>query len=248
MTILLASSNPHKLEEIAAIWQGLQRAGQGSNIDLVSLDRVDPTRHIPEPEEDQPSFEGNAILKARYYASIVGMPTIADDSGLEVDALGGEPGVRSARYAGAIGSRDIVDRANNKRLQRELEGVEVAQRTARFVCTMALCHVISSEGDALRDCQGQMERPSTDLANKVRLVTVVRGTVEGRIIASHEQPRGQNGFGYDPLFFIPSLGKTTAELAPAEKNRISHRGKAAVAMWKNLQTFGDDPATWPLHG
>ncbi len=187
--ILLASSNAHKLAEVRAALAELDLEVEG--LDAVSHD-IDP------PAEDQPDFEGNAVLKARYYAGRTGRLTLADDSGLEVDALDGRPGVHSARYAGVIGDRATVDAANNEKLLRELAGVPDDRRTARFVCVMALCD-----------------------AEHTRLV--VRGTVDGRILHA---PRGEGGFGYDPLFYIPELGKAAAELTREQKNAVSHRGNA----------------------
>ena len=163
-------------------------------------------------DEDQATFEGNAFLKARYYAKATGHVCLADDSGLEVDALRGEPGVRSARYAGVEGPRSVVDPANNKRLVERMKDVPFGERTARFVCVMALA------------APGR----SAPLA-------IVRGAVEGEIIPPDEEPRGRNGFGYDPLFYIPDLDKTTAELTQAEKNLVSHRGTAAKRMWEEIK-------------
>lgn len=225
MRILIASSNPGKLREIEQVFAAC-RAEDGAaapmeRIELVNLSAID--RDIPEPVEDQPTFAGNAMLKARYYARETGMHCIADDSGLEVDALGGKPGVISARYAGVTGLREVVDPENNRRLLRELGDLPTSQRAARFVCTMALCAPDREEPLAL-----------------------VRGTVEGRIIGpgdtgfdvqhpeSNYRGRGSNGFGYDPLFLLPSLGRTTAELSPEHKNAISHRGDASRKMWAKL--------------
>jgi len=215
MRILLASSNPHKLREIRAVF------GQTVAFELIGLEQLQ--RQIPQPVEDRQTFEGNAALKAQYYADAAGMHCLADDSGLEVDALGGEPGVRSARYAGAIGAREAVDRAKNQLLLERLGDLPAEQRTARFVCVMALCE-----------------------PGKTPPVAVVRGTVEGRILTAAEcgcgstsgglpgGGRGENGFGYDPIFLIPDLGKTAAELTPDQKNAISHRGSAARKMRDRL--------------
>ena len=208
MKILLASSNPHKLDEIHAVWAEL--SNDKTAIELVGLDSLETT--LREPVEDKPTFEGNAIVKAMYYAMGSGLWCIADDSGLEVDAPGGEPGVYSARYAGVEGDRDVVDPANNQRLLARLADTPTEKRTARFVCAMALCDPAQSDP-----------------------LAVGRGTIEGRIIGANEDPRGENGFGYDPLFVVPDLGKTTAELSPDHKNRISHRGNASRLMWDELQ-------------
>jgi len=212
MPLLIATSNPHKVDEIRGTLAALP-AGP-LKIDLVALRSL--RVQIVEPVEDQPTFEGNAVLKARYYADATGMCCLADDSGLEVDALGGEPGVISARYAGITGPRSVVDPANNRLMMHKLGATPVEKRTARFVCTMAVC------------------------APRVRQpLAVVRGSVEGRILTQEEAGaeslgRGTNGFGYDPLFFITRLGKTTAELSPEEKNAISHRGEATRLIAKTL--------------
>ena len=182
MKILLATSNPHKLDEIIAIWRdsSLDSAMDENTPSIEWFDQsaVDPNHAIAEPVEDQPPFEGNAQLKARHYAVAAGMITLADDSGLEVDALGGQPGVRSARYAGATGPRAQVDQANNEHLLKklkELKDVPADQRTARFVCAMAICVPLPTGQPAC-------------------VVTTVRGTVEGRIIGPDESPRGEHGF------------------------------------------------------
>jgi XTP/dITP diphosphohydrolase len=151
-----------------------------------------------EVEETGRTFRENACLKAAAYAIHFGKWTIADDSGLEVDALAGEPGVFSARWA-AINGAGEGDAANNALLLRRLESVPDDRRQARFVCALALA-----------DPKGRIAMTSF-------------GAVAGRIL---REPRGSNGFGYDPLFYIDSRGKTTAELPPEEKHRISHRGEA----------------------
>lgn len=204
MNVLVATTNPHKLEEICAIIPD-------DLAHLLSLADLPAGHQIPEPVEDQPTFEGNAALKACYYAKQTGQITLADDSGLEVDALGGAPGVRSARYSGEKGPRAQVDLANNRLLLESLRGTPPSERTARFVCAMALC--LPGEG-------------------KPRIL--VRGIVEGYIITqdqaadpTHPQRGiGEHGFGYDPLFFLPDRHCTSAQLRPDEKNAISHRGRA----------------------
>lgn len=200
MELLIASTNPHKLDELREI---LTPAG----IVVLSLDDIDGGP-FEEPVEDAPTFEGNARKKARHYAALTGRTCLADDSGLEVDALGGSPGVYSARYAGVGGDRDARDAANNAKLLRELEGVPDSERTARFVCDMCVC---SPDGS---------------------VVCEARGTFEGRI---GHGPKGTSGFGYDPLLVLtdaddPMAGKTSAELSPGEKHARSHRGKAARAV------------------
>ena len=160
--------------------------------DLSSHPRVDPV------EETGQTFRANACLKGTFYAKHFQTWTVADDSGLEVDALNGAPGVHSARWA-EINAAGKGDTDNNALLLKQLQNIPDDRRAARFVCVLALA-----------DPQG-------------RIVLTARDTVEGRVI--HE-PRGHNGFGYDPLFLIDALGKTTAQLAPDEKHAISHRGKA----------------------
>ncbi|MEM6260767.1 MAG: non-canonical purine NTP pyrophosphatase [Planctomycetota bacterium] len=214
MHLLIATSNPHKIDEIMA---AVNEAGA----DLVLASLKDAGVEVPEPVEDQDTFEGNALLKARYYANASGRPCMADDSGLEVDALGGAPGVISARYSGVSGSRDVVDPANNKKLLEALGGTPADQRTARFVCAVA----VAWPDDAQPPIQ-------------------VRGTFEGRVITPDqaEDPeqayagRGANGFGYDPLFWLADRGCTSAELSPADKNAISHRGDATRKLLVVLQT------------
>ncbi len=201
MKLLFASSNPYKVREVRAI---LEPAG----VQLVGLDTFDEPP--PEPVEDGPTFAGNARIKAVHYARAAGRLCLADDSGLEVDALGGEPGVRSARWAGAGATRAERDEANNRKLLEALKGVPRGERTARFVCAMCLC-----------DPAG-------------RVVAEASGTVEGLIAG---EPRGDNGFGYDPLFLLPQLGRTSAELAPDQKNVLSHRGAAVRAMVEKIKAM-----------
>lgn len=199
VTLLFASSNPHKVDEVRAILAPL-------GIRVVGLQSLaDPP---PEPLEDGDSFEANARIKAIAYATATGQMCLADDSGLEVDALGGEPGVQSARYAGVGDSRAERDAANNAKLLRELADVPQEQRTARFVCAMCLA-----------DAEGN-------------IIAETRGTFEG-VIA--DEPRGSNGFGYDPLLYLPDRGCTSAELSPEEKNARSHRGQAARKMAELLR-------------
>ncbi len=232
--ILLATSNPHKRDEIVAIFTSQAGCETARTVvpQLITLEELG--RDIPEPVENQPVFESNAILKARYYARRTKMLCLADDSGLEVDALGGNPGVFSARYSGAAGARREVDLANNRRVLEQLEDVPVERRTARFVCAMALCtHEIPEDPDRNR----KRYDPPVDV------IALVRGVVEGRIILPQEATDpdqahhgiGENGFGYDPLFMLPDRGVTTAQLSPADKNAISHRGNAAIQMWRELK-------------
>jgi XTP/dITP diphosphohydrolase len=176
----------------------------------VGLDEADPDGRIATPEETGRTFAENARQKARYYARAAGTWALADDSGLMVDALDGRPGVRSARYAAEDAppgaDRKAVDAANNARLLGELAGVDEEARTARFVCSLAL-----SDGE--------------------RILLEATGAFEGRI---GREGRGENGFGYDPLFHVPDLGRTAAELPRAEKNAISHRGRAARELARRL--------------
>lgn len=153
-------------------------------------------------EENGTSFEENAIIKARTIMKKTGEITMADDSGLEIDALGGEPGIYSARYMGEDTSYDI----KNQNLIDRLEGMPEEKRTARFVCAIAC---------AFPDGQ----------------ILTSRGTMEGLI--AHEI-RGENGFGYDPVFYLPEEGCTSAEISPEKKNELSHRGKALREMKKQL--------------
>ncbi|HHJ12798.1 MAG TPA: XTP/dITP diphosphatase [Gammaproteobacteria bacterium] len=183
--IVLATGNAGKVREINALLEH-------SQVEVVPQTEL----AVPDIAETGLSFVENAILKARNAAHHTGLPAIADDSGLEVDALAGAPGIYSARYAGEQAS----DEDNWRKLLDALEGVPDAERTARFQCLMVY----------LRHA-----------ADPVPLI--VQGTWEGRIL---HQPRGSGGFGYDPVFLVPALGKTSAELDAGEKNRLSHRGQA----------------------
>ena len=195
--MVVATRSEHKLREIRGL---LNQAGA----DLVSLDELG----IPgEPVEDGLTFETNARIKARFAARATGLPALADDSGIEVEALGGAPGVWTRRYAGP----DATDEANNAKLLRELEGVPSGKRGARYVCVLAL---------ALPD-----ERAPGGLRIIER-----RGTSRGRVAFA---PRGTGGFGYDPLFEParePAGGRTFAEYTASQKDAISHRGRAARRM------------------
>ncbi len=187
MRLLLATRNPGKLRELRALLASLP-------LECLSLADVGIAADIAETGK---SLEENAILKARGYASLSGLTALADDSGLEVDALGGEPGVQSSRWAGPA----ATDADRIRKLLERLQGVPPAARRARF---RAVAAIATPNG---------------------RLYTT-EGTLEG-IIA--DQPRGTGGFGYDPVFLVPSLGKTVAELDPETKNRISHRARAILA-------------------
>ena len=192
MTIVLATRNPGKISEIEALLTGL-RFGTAASFP-----------GCPEPEESGRTFEENALIKARAVAGFTGKTALADDSGLEVDALGGAPGVHSARYAGATAS----DRDNMRRLQEALAGVADGDRTARFRCVMA---VVAPDGRTW----------TSD------------GVCEGRIL---REPRGESGFGYDPLFVPTGYESTFAELDARTKNRISHR---AMALRRIAEILGD---------
>ena len=201
-SILLATSNPHKLVEVTEILGPLGLCVRGLG---------DVGAALAEPVEDELTFEGNARLKARYYARETGQTCLADDSGLEVDALGGAPGVLSARYSGVSGSREDRDHANNLKLVDQLKGVPESERAARFVCAMCLA---SPDGVLLAES---------------------RGTFEGVII---DVPRGSNGFGYDPHLLVPEIGQTSAQLDPEEKNARSHRGHATRQIANLISNLG----------
>jgi XTP/dITP diphosphohydrolase len=195
--LLIATRNAGKLVEARALLVPL-------GFDVVSPDEAGvPLRPQEELLETADSFEGNARLKAEYFAKASGLATVADDSGLEVIALGGAPGVRSRRWAGAGGSPDEVDAANNRELLRRLVGAPEARRRARYRCVLAY-----------------LERPDG-------IAQIFEGTCAGTILTA---ARGSGGFGYDPLFLSDDLGVTFGE-APAEaKNRVSHRGRAFQAL------------------
>ena len=186
--LVLASDNEGKLTEFQALlgdsWILLPQGALG----------------VPPAEETGDTFTANALLKARHAARLTGLPALADDSGLEVDALGGAPGVRSARYAGE--GADAA--ANNRKLLAALDGIPEGQRSARFRCVLALVR--------------HAEDPAPLLAE---------GSWEGRIARAS---RGGKGFGYDPVFIDSESGLAAAELDPADKNRRSHRGRAARAL------------------
>lgn len=190
MKLLFATSNPNKVRELAEVLGPL-------GFEITDLSAFPA---LVEPIEDAPTFADNARLKALSYAQQTNTTCLAEDSGLEVKALGGAPGVHSARYSGLSGSRDVVDPANNAKLLAALKDVPWEQRDARFVCAMCMA---TPEGEIVAESQGAFE---------------------GRI---GFEPKGENGFGYDPLFFVESMGCTGAELSKADKGRLSHRGQAA---------------------
>lgn len=203
--VLVATSNPGKLRDFAGV-------AEAHGVAVASIPNFSS---LPLVVEDGTTFEANARKKAEAYSlAVPGQLVLADDSGLVIDALGGAPGVHSARYAAEkphLFDSNAKDEANNARVLRELNGVASEKRTARFVCVLA----------AGRDG---------------KTVSIFRGTVEGVIL---DAPRGHNGFGYDPLFYFPQIGKTLAEIAAVEKSRYSHRG---AAFRKFLEWLDSDKA------
>ncbi|MCM1539685.1 MAG: XTP/dITP diphosphatase [Blautia sp.] len=198
--IVFATGNEGKIREIRAIMED-------TGLEVVSMKDAGIRMDI---EENGSTYEENALIKARAVASLAedGDIVMADDSGLEIDYLGREPGIYSARYLG----EDTSYRVKNADLIRRLEGVPDEQRTARFVCAIA---AVLPDGGEL----------------------TVRAAIEGRI--GYEE-KGENGFGYDPIFYVPEFRKTTAELTEAEKNEVSHRGKALRLMkeeWKRYENI-----------
>lgn len=191
--MIFATGNENKMVEIREILGDLP-------LEILSMKQAGIRADI---EENGTSFEENALIKAREVCRLAGEMVLADDSGLEIDYLNGEPGIYSARYMG----ENTSYRVKNKNLMERLEGVPNEKRTARFVCAIA---AVFPDGKEL----------------------VVRGTVEG--IIGYEE-RGENGFGYDPIFYLPERGLTTAELPPEEKNSISHRGNAMRKMKELLE-------------
>jgi XTP/dITP diphosphohydrolase len=191
--LVIATANSGKLREFRSLLAGLP-------FDLTSSGELG----LSSPQETGVTFLANALLKARHAANLSGSAAVADDSGLEVDALAGAPGIYSARYAGL----DADDAANNAKLMSALRGVAQERRRARYRC--ALVFVESAEDSA---------------------PLVAEADWQGFIL---DAPRGGGGFGYDPYFWLPELNKTAAELPPAEKNRLSHRGKAMRALRQQL--------------
>jgi XTP/dITP diphosphohydrolase len=199
--LLVATHSPHKLAELRALLEL-------PATELVGLEELGISEDAPEPFD---SFEENATAKARFYAPLAAIATLADDSGHEVDALGGGPGVRTRRYAG----EHATDDENNARLLAELQGVPPERRTGRYRCLLVYVGPQAGDAPVVRD-----------------------GTLEGRIAAT---PRGSGGFGYDPIFEPLTEqvgGRTVAEMSAEEKNRISHRGQAARRMAEALRGLG----------
>jgi XTP/dITP diphosphohydrolase len=196
MRVVVATGNPHKLAEIGRILEGL-------DVQLVAMTELG----VESPVEDGDTFEANALLKARACVDATGLPAIADDSGLEVDALGGDPGVWSARYAG----EPTDDRANNAKLVAELADVPDERRTARFVCAAAIVHPDRRE-------------------------EVVRGTMEGRIVDTPRGQHGF-GYDPHFVSDAAGDGRTNGQLRPDEKDAISHRGAAFRALRPHVEAF-----------
>jgi XTP/dITP diphosphohydrolase len=197
--LVVATGNPGKLREFRSLLQGVLADGQPYQ--LVSLAELG----LPVPEETGKTFLANALLKAQHATAASGAAALADDSGLEVDALHGAPGIYSARYAGVSGAG--ADAANNAKLLRELADVPFERRRARYRCALVL-----------------LDAPSAP-------PLIAEETWDGYIA---ESPRGGGGFGYDPYFWLPDHQLTAAELPPEEKNRSSHRGKALRALREAL--------------
>ena len=197
MKVVLASKNPHKLEEISQITRKfdmelVMESDLGVDIDV---------------EETGTTFEENSFLKANAVMKATGLPALADDSGIAVDALNGEPGIYSARY----GFDDTLDDWGRLQLLlKNTEDVPDGQRQAQFVCVITM---VTPEGRVIQ----------------------ARGEVHGELL---REPKGENGFGYDPIFYYPPLGKTTAELSPEEKNRVSHRANALRVVYEKLKEEG----------
>ncbi|MPZ77989.1 MAG: XTP/dITP diphosphatase [Deltaproteobacteria bacterium] len=198
--LLVATTNSGKFAEVQAFLKRLP-------LDILSLNDLE---NSPKVIEDGASFEENALKKARTLAECSGYHTLADDSGLEVDALNGKPGIHSARYSGEEGN----DVKNNEKLLNELKNVPPEKRSARFVCALALC---APKSRGLKEW-------------------TVRSTCEGFIAFDL---KGRNGFGYDPLFFYPAFGKTFGEIDRPTKATVSHRGKALQKLAEILPTFLD---------
>lgn len=207
-TILVATTNPGKLAELTAML--------GELAEQVDWKTLADFPHLPAAPEDGDTFASNARQKALGYAEGSGLLTLADDSGLVIDALGGRPGIHSARFAaeeysgkGESPDRKTIDRLNYEKVLRLLEGTPLEQRTARFVCRLCL-------------------------ADEKQVLLETEGTLEGYIA---EKPLGENGFGYDPIFWLPYLSRTVAQLTAEEKNRISHRAQAVRRLKSLLEDF-----------
>lgn len=215
MRLYVATTNPGKLRDFAYAAEGHLLGGEP-----LQIEPLPGLGDIPVPPEEEPTFEGNARAKAQYYANLApGLLVIADDSGLEVACLENAPGVRSARYAEDLAQAlnfpsapaSTLDERNNAALLRALDGVPEACRQARYRCVLALARC---------GVEGTPE-----------VVATAEGVLEGVILAA---PRGVRGFGYDPLFLIPEIGKTMAELDPPTRIELSHRGRALRALLRDF--------------
>ena len=197
MKVVLASKNAHKLKEISKITEKF-----GFELVLQSQLGVDI-----DVEETGTTFEENSLLKAQAVMEATGLPALADDSGIAVDALGGEPGIYSARYGF---DESLDDWGRLELLLKNTEHVPDGQRQAQFVCVISF---VTPEGKVIQ----------------------ARGEIHGELT---RQPAGENGFGYDPIFYYPPLGKTTAELSPEEKNEVSHRANALKLFYEKMKEAG----------
>ncbi len=197
MKVVLASKNPHKLREISKITEKF-------DMELVLQSELGIDIDV---EETGTTFEENSLLKAEAVMKASGLPALADDSGIAVDALNGEPGVYSARYGF---DESLDDWGRLELLLKNTENVPDGQRQAQFVCVITF---VTPEGKVIQ----------------------ARGEIHGELTRA---PRGENGFGYDPIFYYPPLGKTTAELAPEEKNEVSHRGNALKLFYEKMKEAG----------
>lgn len=229
MTIVVGTANRHKIEEIAAVLHDLSLR-DGRSVTVVGAECLPDGDPIAETGS---TFAENARIKARAYARrALALPedsrpswVIADDSGLCVDALEGAPGVHSARYAGLESSdRSAVDRANNELLLENLRGKARPERGAEFLCVIACAGILKGSMGLGRE----------------EILFSVEGRCRGEILP---EERGTGGFGYDPLFFIPEMGKTFAEISQAEKNCRSHRGRALRLLREKLQDWGTPDPT-----
>lgn len=198
--LVIATTNPHKFEEFRGLLAGLP-------FDLVNLTDLGVTADVAETGE---TFEENAVIKAVAYAELTSLPALADDSGLEIDAMDGAPGIYSARWAGP----DVTYAVRNRMLVERLAGLLDERRGARYRCAIAV---------AAPPPRG--------------LLGVVEGKLEGRIA---EAPAGRGGFGYDPIFFVPEAGRTVGQMSLEEKSRISHRARAAMAARPLLERLANE--------
>jgi len=238
--LLLASGNPGKLRELRAILHGLP-------VELVGLADAG-AGEPPEVAETGATFLENALEKARAYAAWSGLAAVADDSGLEVDALGGAPGVRSARYAGEVAG----DQANLDKLLAELAGVPPERRTARFRCAAVLVDRAWGSG-GLKERSGRPPegwgsgglKERSDRPPEGWVEWHAEGTWEGRLL---EAPRGTGGFGYDPVFLPDGWDRTSAEVDQATKDAASHRGRAFRALRPAIEAWAAARAAAPAQG